>query len=1120
MNTPRPIRPILPLLIAVLASVPGPSHAQEGPRPWTRAALLAPRELADVLQVSGPIRSADEARAAAAEALRLRASDLGVEAAALAARDARRVGETWSVEYEQVLDGLPVVGSRVHALISDAGTLLSLRSLGLTAAGTDMSFGIDAAVAGSRAREAARAVTAGSVEIGAARAVLVPLADRPDRHVPAWQVAVEDPARHDGSWLVTVGGRDGIVLAVEPRVTCAVTGTVKGRGHGSGPSTSSAPAALGLANLTLSASDPAALVTRLTANACPDDQAVISSDGARVAFVSGCDGDAEIWTSRTDGTGLLQLTSNGAADRSPSISADGAWIAFVSEVDGDPEIFVVRSDGTGLLQVSHNTEADEEPSLSGDGALVVWSSAVGGDFEIWRSSTVVPAPAALTANTARDSAPALSLDGSRIAWVSDIDGDDEIFVMNADGTGTVQLTHNTIPDGAPSIREDGLRIVFESQLPRPTAPDAGDPSAVRHSPRVRVAPVLAPDYDLFVVGADGTGLARLTSSHANERAPALSPQGGAVAFTSDEDGPGGIRLLLLGMGTEFDITRDALFHRAPSTDYAGTRGAFSVRDGDDEIGAWNFLAAGAFVTGTTGAGGAYSLPVADGTAAEVSGRLQGLWARVSDESANSPNLSARAGVVAPSAGNDLLFNPTSASPLSSTQVTAYYHTNAAHDGLAAVMRRAPLALTGSLAIDRPLHARVNIPVPTANAFYNLARQETAFFIGAGPTRPNTAYDSVILHEYGHFFDDVYGGIGAGSACEAPFALGEGAADAVSMLILGSPVLGADWTGPGTWLRNYSVPVFAGGSAGRQYDGLDCLSVAGRPEVHQHGEAFAGFAWRLRSSVGAVTAENLLVGAMLTNPPDMQGAVSAVFALAATPAFGGTGSPATSPLYDMICAAAASQGFDCYPRTDQQSYGCITSVCGVPPSHKVCVTEWLGPVVDFESGCEPIPNPDDDGLVVPPALASGSMAPLTFTLKVNPALRFTGRYGGSVGGAPLKERLVYLNVWFLIDNAMGGFDVVKVLGTASGSGISGPAGFGPDTLAYNPDTWAGPSLTVTYTVPVPSVPTDRFTIIRTRLDYGEDCGRVGTCLSSPTLSGPCGTARFGEVEEKQIVITGP
>jgi hypothetical protein len=215
------------------------------------------------------------------------------------------------------------------------------------------------------------------------------------------------------------------------------------------------------------------------------------------------------------------------------------------------------------------------------------------------------------------------------------------------------------------------------------------------------------------------------------------------------------------------------------------------------------------------------------------------------------------------------------------------------------------------------------------------------------------------------------------------------------------------------------------------------------------------------------------------------------------------------------------GFDCPPRPDKASRDCVLAFCpGTPAVHRVIGTELLGALVFPEPGCEPFPNPEEDGVSMPsPLWAGGVPITLTFTLAVDPALRFSGRYGAPLPEPQLPERRVYLNAWLLIDDTMGGFLVHKLLGPGSGWGILGPDSFEPgvDAVAFDPDTWAGSSTTFVATVTPPAFPEGRPAILRVRLDWAEDAGRLGGCFSDPALSEHCGPARFGEVEDHQIAI---
>jgi hypothetical protein len=121
-------------------------------------------------------------------------------------------------------------------------------------------------------------------------------------------------------------------------------------------------------------------------------------DGKRIAFMSGRDGNAEIYVMDADGSNQTRLTLDLAGDESPAWSPGGELIAFFSYRDGFPEIYVMNADGSGVRRLTNNSVSDGSPC---------WSP-----------------------------------DGEHIAFDSDRDGNWEIYVMNADGSEQVNLTQS------------------------------------------------------------------------------------------------------------------------------------------------------------------------------------------------------------------------------------------------------------------------------------------------------------------------------------------------------------------------------------------------------------------------------------------------------------------------------------------------------------------------------------------------------------------------------------------------------------------------------------------------------------------------------------------------------
>ena len=70
---------------------------------------------------------------------------------------------------------------------------------------------------------------------------------------------------------------------------------------------------------------------------------VFSPDGTRIAFMSGRDGNPEIYVMNVDGSNLRRLTNHPAGDGTPTWSPNSQQIAFVSDRTGTPQIYLMGS---------------------------------------------------------------------------------------------------------------------------------------------------------------------------------------------------------------------------------------------------------------------------------------------------------------------------------------------------------------------------------------------------------------------------------------------------------------------------------------------------------------------------------------------------------------------------------------------------------------------------------------------------------------------------------------------------------------------------------------------------------------------------------------------------------
>ena len=99
--------------------------------------------------------------------------------------------------------------------------------------------------------------------------------------------------------------------------------------------------------------------------------ATVSGENGRVAYVTGPDGNTEIFVSDPDGSNPAQLTSNSAADTDPVWSPDGRQIAFTSDRDGDTAVYLMNADGSNQRRLT----AGADPAWSPDGTQIMYEGA-------------------------------------------------------------------------------------------------------------------------------------------------------------------------------------------------------------------------------------------------------------------------------------------------------------------------------------------------------------------------------------------------------------------------------------------------------------------------------------------------------------------------------------------------------------------------------------------------------------------------------------------------------------------------------------------------------------------------------------------------------------------------
>lgn len=167
-----------------------------------------------------------------------------------------------------------------------------------------------------------------------------------------------------------------------------------------------------------------------------------------------------------------------------------------------------------LLLLTLGAASAAAQTAPSDKGLIVFSRAEAGGL---RSSLFTVAPDTrqlrrVTRARGWDWFPAWSPDGRRIAFAR-AGRSLDLYVVGANGKGLRRLVHTRTNEEWPTWSPDGSKIAFESGSPPLTKP--GQKNI---------------DPELWVVGADGHGLKRLTNNNLQDVSPAWSPDGKWIAF--------------------------------------------------------------------------------------------------------------------------------------------------------------------------------------------------------------------------------------------------------------------------------------------------------------------------------------------------------------------------------------------------------------------------------------------------------------------------------------------------------------------------------------------------------------------------------------------------------------
>jgi Tol biopolymer transport system component len=263
-----------------------------------------------------------------------------------------------------------------------------------------------------------------------------------------------------------------------------------------------------------------------------DNDPAISPNGRTLAFVR--------WSARTTADLFVlplsvpaaeprRLTLDKSAIHGISWTPDSREIVFSSNRGGDQSLWRISAAGGQPQRVDAAGENALSPAVSRAGRLAFERQTT--DKNIWSLDALTHTTRRLIASTREERTAEFSPDGGRIAFASDRSGALEIWVCDRDGSNAIQITNLGGHSRSPRWSPDGNRIAFDSR-------------------------VSDNEGDIYVVGARGGSLRRVTSEPSDDVRPSWSADGKWIYFRSDRGGDRQIWKTPSEGGAAIQVTRD------------------------------------------------------------------------------------------------------------------------------------------------------------------------------------------------------------------------------------------------------------------------------------------------------------------------------------------------------------------------------------------------------------------------------------------------------------------------------------------------------------------------------------------------------------------------------------
>ncbi|KAF0134214.1 MAG: fibronectin I domain-containing protein, partial [Candidatus Saganbacteria bacterium] len=358
---------------------------------------------------------------------------------------------------------------------------------------------------------------------------------------------------------------------------------------------------------------------QITANSATENNPKWSPDGSKIVYSSDRLGELllskwNIWEINADGSNPIQITKDQTTfrDDNPSFSPDGKKIVYDSDQDGNFDLWTINTDGSGKSKITSSSEAETKPSWSPDGSKIAYQNQKGiGLFDVKNNNSqqLISQEGAANPSWSKDGTELLYNDNagniySKPAYAGALVGVITYPILNQKLSGLVEIKGTAL-----DTNFEGYKVEYSPNVTPYVWSEIGSSNIPKKDSILAVlntAPLIDGEYILKLTSWDKAGnnlenslivnsdndnwkltissLTQLTTSDAWDIEPTWSPDGSKIAFSSNRSGDYEIYIMNSDGANYINLTNNPAYDGKPKWSPDSTKITFvSDRSGNKDI---------------------------------------------------------------------------------------------------------------------------------------------------------------------------------------------------------------------------------------------------------------------------------------------------------------------------------------------------------------------------------------------------------------------------------------------------------------------------------------------------------------------------------------------------------